>query len=213
MTTETPAATGDTTAHVRHYRERRYKGLDQRIVHDLEARIINGYLARVCREGDSVLDMPIGYGRFIDDLHQRGCNVVGGDRKQGMLDLCTETWGEEQPLVRLNGDALPFADDSFDGLTCIRLFQHLHDPALRQGVMNEIGRVTRRWAIVTTYLASPVHGLLHRSRGLKRLSRHDGAGLQWMLGRAGLRLVEGRRSMPGLHAQYVMLLEPADPVG
>jgi ubiquinone/menaquinone biosynthesis C-methylase UbiE len=198
------------TDHVRKYREKRYRSLDQRIVHGLEARIINGYLDRVCHEGDTVLDMPIGYGRFVDDLRQRGCNVVGGDRKQPMLDLCTETWGEEQPLVRLNGDSLPFADGSFDGVTCIRLFQHLHDPALRQGVMNEIGRVTRRWAVVTTYLSSPIHSALHRSRGLKRLSRHDEAGLQWMLGRAGLRLVEGRRSMPGLHAQYIMLLERAD---
>ncbi|KPV39987.1 hypothetical protein AN478_07330 [Thiohalorhabdus denitrificans] len=205
-----PNGTQGASDHVRTYRERRYKGLDQRIIHGIEARIISGYLDRVCDGDEAILDMPVGYGRFVDDLLQRGDMVVGGDRKAAMLELCRETWGTDLPLARLSADALPFADDSFDVVTCIRLFQHLHGPELRQGVMDEIGRVTRRHAVVTTYLESPLHAAFHRSRGHKRLSRHSLRGLEEQLAHAGLRLVEGRRSLPGLHAQYVMLLERAD---
>ncbi len=196
---------------VRAYREKRYRSLDQRIVHHLEARIIRNHLVRISRPGDTILDMPVGYGRFVDDLRRHGGYVVGGDHGEAMLGLCRETFGAELPLVRLESDALPFADDSFDIVTCIRLFQHLHDPAARRSTLNEIGRVTRRHAIVTTYLTSPLHTWMHNARsGLKRLTRHSPADLHAGLEEAGLRLVSGKRSLPVLHAQYIMLLEKID---
>ena len=194
-------------ARMRTYRDRRYRKLDQRIVHGIEARIINRFLDRVVQPGDAFLDMPVGYGRFLGDLMRRSDRVIGSDHQLAMLELSRETHGNELPVTCNDCAALPFADDSFDVVTCIRLFQHLHDPAMRARTFAEIARVTRRNAIVTTYLESPLHQWLHHKRKLKRLTYHTDASLQQDLGQAGLRLVAAKRSIPGLHAQYIMLLE------
>ena len=198
-------------AKMRTYREKRYSKLDQRIVHGIEARIINRHLDRVVKPGDAVLDMPVGYGRFLGDLLGRSDNVVGSDHQMAMLELSRESHGAELPVVLNDCGALPFADASFDLVTCIRLFQHLHDPDLRRRTLTEIGRVTRRHAIVTTYLQSAFHRWLHdRRKKLKRLTYHTEASLAEDLAAAGLRVVSARHSIPGLHAQYILLLEKTD---
>ena len=55
---------------VREYEKRRYRGLDQRIVHARETKIIRKMLAEAAKDAAGrdgmrrVLDMPCGYGRF-----------------------------------------------------------------------------------------------------------------------------------------------------
>lgn len=192
---------------VRHYERRRYRSLDQRLVNHLESRLIGRYLDAICRPGDRILDLPCGYGRFIPALEERGASVVGGDRKLAMLQRTRERFGERVGVVQTLSQALPFADDSFDVVTCIRLMQHIHVVDDRWATYAEIARVARRGAVVTVYLESAAHRFVHRARRLKRLTRDSIDELQARLPGLGLRIRAHARVLPGLHAQMVMLLE------
>lgn len=196
---------------VRRYERKRYRSLDQRLVNYLESRIIEAYLDVLCWPSDSVLDMPCGYGRFVPALRSRAGTVVCGDRKAAMLTRTRERMGDQTSGVRLLSDGLPFSDGSFDAVTCIRLFQHLHDNDQRQRTLAEIGRVARRGAVITVYLDSPVHRLIHGARRLKRLTRDRMDRLEHQLGQCGLRIRRHSRILPALHAQTILLLERTAP--
>ncbi|HEX9902326.1 MAG TPA: hypothetical protein VGB72_05645, partial [Acidobacteriota bacterium] len=56
-----------TEPEVADYEQRRYRGLDQRLVHSRETRILKSLLCRVVAgplRPNRVLDAPCGYGRF-----------------------------------------------------------------------------------------------------------------------------------------------------
>lgn len=192
---------------VRDYERRRYRGIDQRLVHEIESSIVERYLDELCWPRDSVLDIPCGYGRFVPALHDRADTTVCGDRKLAMLQRTRERLGHRLPAVQLLSSALPFADGSFDAVTCIRLMQHLHDPEQRQATLREFGRVTRRGAVITVYTDTWAHRAIHGARKLKRLTRDCLDDLEPRLADAGLRIRRQSRVLPVLHAQTVLLLE------
>lgn len=196
-------------AAVRRYEYRRYRGLDQQLVHRIESRIIEGFLDELCWPRDRVLDIPCGYGRFVPAIHARSGSTVCGDRKLAMLQRTRERFGERTPAVQLLSAALPFTDESFEAVTCIRLLQHIHDSEERQATLSEIGRVARRGAIVTLYTHAWAHRFIHGARKLKRLTRDHMETLESQLASAGMRIRRQARVLPGLHAQTVLLLEKA----
>ncbi len=81
---------------VREYEKRRYRGLDQRIVHAWETKIIRKMLAEAAKDAAGrdgmrrVLDMPCGYGRFTAMLRDRGFEVVGADLSLEMARRAAE---------------------------------------------------------------------------------------------------------------------------
>ena len=64
--------------------------------------------------GSRVLDLACGTGDLCRTLVEGGLDPVGADFSAGML----HTARTESPLVRADAMQLPFADASFDGLTC-----------------------------------------------------------------------------------------------
>lgn len=80
-----------------------------------------------------VLDVAAGTGAVALELvRQRGCSVVGVDQSPEMLAearrrvaLAAET--KRVRLVEASAEALPFEDESFDGLTAAYLLRYLSD--------------------------------------------------------------------------------------
>ncbi len=82
---------------VRDYEKRRYRGLDQRLVHAREMRLLKKAFSRIDRERTAesaghawgeerrVLDLPCGYGRFTDFLTGLGRTVVNSDLSLEMV--------------------------------------------------------------------------------------------------------------------------------
>jgi demethylmenaquinone methyltransferase / 2-methoxy-6-polyprenyl-1,4-benzoquinol methylase len=93
----------------------------------------------VCaRPGDRVLDVATGTGMVARGLVSRyGCRVIGLDQSAEMLAAAPDDGG---PLVRAQGERLPFADETFDHVTFTYLLRYVDDPAATLG---ELARVLR----------------------------------------------------------------------
>jgi ubiquinone/menaquinone biosynthesis C-methylase UbiE len=94
-------------------------------------------------DGLRVLDLGCGKGRFAARLTHEGAQVIG-------LDISSAMLGEAFGLARVKASArrLPFADESFDAIVAVEVFEHLPDV---DGTLNELARVLRpggRLAIV-----------------------------------------------------------------
>lgn len=189
----------------RRYMERRYRTPDQRLVNALESRVIKRYVDAITRPGDSLLDLACGYGRFSEYGIRRGLRVTVADKNSAMLELVTSRLGPV-PSYCCRSHELPFEDGAFDAAICIRLIQHLRTADERRATLRELARVTRGDVVVSVYDNSVLHGLIHRSRKLKRLHRYSAESLQEELAGCGLRIIHQARPLHALHAQRVLLL-------
>jgi demethylmenaquinone methyltransferase/2-methoxy-6-polyprenyl-1,4-benzoquinol methylase len=95
-------------------------------------------LARV-GPGTRALDVATGTGDLAIALARRGCDVVGSDFSEGMLERARAKSGDVR-WEQANALALPYPDDSFDAATVgfgARNFSDLH------GGLSEMVRVVR----------------------------------------------------------------------
>jgi ubiquinone/menaquinone biosynthesis C-methylase UbiE len=93
------------------------------------------------------VDMPVGTGRFLLHLRDRGRThrMIGIDIAAGMLRVCHEKARQRGAAIALSfGDAfrLPLASDSVDALTSPRFF-HLFPRTLWPGLLAELHRVLK----------------------------------------------------------------------
>lgn len=194
------------TADVEAYERTRYRNPDQRLVDRLERRSLRRLVDRAARPGDRILDVPSGYGRLSGLLSGAGGRVVAADRSAEMLRFARRD-GTGAAHCRVDARALPFAGGAFDGVVCVRLVQHLPDAAARLAVFAEIGRVARRWAVVSAYRKAPVHFLQRRLSGRARMCVSLGR-LRREIREAGLRVDRVSRPLPLVHAQTLLLVRP-----
>jgi demethylmenaquinone methyltransferase/2-methoxy-6-polyprenyl-1,4-benzoquinol methylase len=99
------------------------------------------------KPGERVLDVATGTGLVAEALVRRwGCEVVGLDQSEQMLDRARERLQADSELARhvtlLEGEAehLPFGEAEFDELTFTYLLRYVDDPA---ATMRELARVVR----------------------------------------------------------------------
>lgn len=162
----------------------------------------------------TVLDIACGTGRFLDELLNRGYKATGTDVSPQMLAVARRRVGSKQNLVSLQiGDAeqLPFGDQQFDGVSCIRLYQRVPSPA-RVQMLKEVKRVGRGWAILFFAMSTPSLDLRRRIRSMV-LSRHPTIShpitfrqLREELDQAGLTVAAREWTLPGLSDGLVILV-------
>ncbi len=190
-------------------REAAIRSLDQSLVNWLEQRIVREFLTENRMVGRSLLDVPCGYGRFWGTFADFDLRLVGIDLDPQMTRkaaACPERNGHSQPVCG-NVLALPFDDDSFDCVTCIRLL-HLQfcDPD-RLSILRELRRVSRRFVIISIYRPTPLHSLWRRFKGTPgRLRFTTSKQLSALLSQSGLRLQCLRPLQRGLHMQTFAML-------
>ncbi|MFP6665170.1 MAG: class I SAM-dependent methyltransferase [Deltaproteobacteria bacterium] len=117
-----------------------YRATDHPVV-EIFARQRVRYLAEhgALQDADSLLDVGAGSG-FSSRYYPESLHVVASDFAGGML--------RANPLTdraRCSADTLPFADASFDIVTCWELLHHLDDPV---AAIRDMWRVARRRIIL-----------------------------------------------------------------
>jgi len=222
-----------TRAGVRDYEKRRYRGLDQRIVHAREMKIIGRMLDRadfparpdgILRPGKEplALDLPCGYGRFTPMLRGRGFDVVSADLSVEMARRTAENaaafakdrtgTGTWFPSLAANAGKLPFSSGIFDLVFSIRFFHHVHTPEDRLAVLREFRRVAAGYALISFYQVNGLHTLQRRLRRLFGKSRTnikmlDPGVFEKAAVEAGFEIVRIVPLFRGLHAYHLALLK------
>lgn len=87
--------------------------------------------------GQRVLDVATGTGAIARRAHERGAAVVGLDVASGMVEVARRASSEAITFVVGDAAKLPFADNSFDAVTCGFGLSHMPDV---DAVLSEIRR-------------------------------------------------------------------------
>ena len=183
--------------------------LDQVWVNWREQRLVKGLL-RECRlERGSLLDVPCGYGRFAPLFACLGIQAFGIDLDLEMVRLAVGSQLGDDKVRGACASAfqLPFADDSFDGVICIRLLHLQFSDVERLVILRELARVSRRYVIISVYHFTPLHGvarLFNSTPGrVKQMTRGQ---LSDLVRDSGLERQSVRYLMPYFHMQAVVVL-------
>ena len=149
--------------------------------HDLATRRSLSHALRFLSDGNDVLDLPAGTGRWTDLCVRRKLRYVGADISLEMLKVACkkhESISKSFSLVQCDATALPFSDASFDCVLAFKFLSLLPED-MRAKVLVELRRVSRRYLIAQSgYLRSwdPWLGL---RLGLSRLLGQEWRVRKW----------------------------------
>ncbi|KRA80547.1 class I SAM-dependent methyltransferase [Altererythrobacter sp. Root672] len=129
-------------------------------------------LLRVLPAGASVLDVPVGTGRFLELYQERGFKVAGRDISPDMLSAArhklSELDGLDCSLELADIRNIPGTDDQYDCVLSIRFLNWVDAGGLEEA-LRELRRVSKRYLIVSIRHNVPTRDLLlHGPNGLRR---------------------------------------------
>jgi len=122
-----------------------------------EQAALDDFLRRISLpSGSSVLDVPVGTGRFLDSYARLGFHITGIDISPDMVAMSRRraaALGLQSATFAI-GDAtrLQLADQSVDLAVSVRFLNHLELDTVRS-VVAELARVSRRFLIVHARIA------------------------------------------------------------
>jgi len=106
--------------------------------------------------GGTLLDVPIGTGRFLPLYFERGISVWGLDISEDMLAAARERYKEGCKVELIIGSAqkLNLPSKSVDHAICWR-FAHLVNSEILSTILGELARVVKREFVVQFYSLQP----------------------------------------------------------
>ena len=190
-------------------RRKATRRLDQIGINWREQHLLEGLL-RECRlERGSLLDVPCGYGRFAPLFARLGIRTFGIDLDPEMVRLAagSRLGDDKERGACASAFQLPFADNSFDGVICIRLLHLRYSEAERLAILRELARVSRRCVIISVYHFTLLHGaarLLNSTPGRVKLMTREQ--LSELVRESGLERQSMRSLLPYFHMQTFVVL-------
>jgi len=93
-------------------------------------------------EGERVLDLGCGNGRFYQFFSDKNVDYIGVDNSEKLIEIAKKRypWGKFQVADALN---LPFPDNFFDKILSIAILHHIPSSEYRIKFLNEIKRVLK----------------------------------------------------------------------
>jgi len=200
---------------VEEYEQRRYRGIDQKLVHIRERGILRKILKKIGEDTLWVLDVPCGYGRFSPLLLRRGLLIVSSDLSFHMVKRAMERseCSDWRSGVVADGKlGLPFKRGVFDLLLSMRFFHHLHQKEERKAVLAEFFRVTKGWVILSYYQINFFHLFQRKLRRkikksktrIKMLSRRE---FEREVREGGFKTIRIFSLFRGIHSHHIALLK------
>jgi ubiquinone/menaquinone biosynthesis C-methylase UbiE len=190
------------------YQQQRYRSLDQAWVNWREQRLLAHLLTQCQLAKGTVLDVPCGYSRFAPVYARLGITAIGADGSYDMVHLAANhTRHGQKGWLCANVMALPFIDNVFDGVLCIRLLHHRYSDAERQRILCELARVSRRFVIISFYRSTLLHTMARHWRGSRgRLAIMTLPHLRELAQASGLQIQQVYALLRFCHAQTFVVL-------
>jgi ubiquinone/menaquinone biosynthesis C-methylase UbiE len=160
------------------YEAKRQKQLRWKLENEIVGRLVSQY----CVHGHkSVLDVPVGTGRFLHLWKALNLHCTGYDTSEEMLALAKR---KRQPGALAQADIrkLPHKEKSFDLSVCVR-FLDLVPQDTMQAAMHELARVTKHHIILTIRLGE-------RYIAKVNTATHDGRRFAMLCKRLGFETLE-----------------------
>jgi len=110
-------------------------------------------------EVKGILDIPCGTGRYTDFLCEKGYLYFGADVSMQMMEVLAgdqKDQGKMVPLVRCDCEHLPFKDNTIDCVVTIRFLNHHIPSHVREEMLREMRRVSKKWLIVQSHRLKPM---------------------------------------------------------
>jgi len=199
---------------------RRARAYDMQLA--LELRPIRAMLEMLEVTGpDQLLDLGTGTGAVLRELQRhsvRPSRLVGVDASAAMLDRARAALPPSTELVTADAASLPFAESSFEVVSCAYLL-HLLDPDERGAILGEAGRVLSPGGRIGVVSIAPPSGWLSRALSwpVRAIARHSSgvlAGLRPLdpaaeLRAAGFEVRAQRRVRVGYPSLCVVAIKPS----
>lgn len=99
----------------------------------------------------TVLDVPFGTGRFVPIYQMNNMEISGVDISPDMLAEAKKILGNEFDTINVkvaSADSLPFEDNSFDLLVCVRFLESIIPMSMVPSCLREFRRVCKRYAVL-----------------------------------------------------------------
>lgn len=113
-------------------------------------------LGEYWQDGDQVLDLGCGNGRFYDLVCQPGKNIkyFGVDNSAKLVEMARQKYPQGQFIVN-DGLGLPFGENFFDKVLCVAVLHHLPGYELRREFLRQAQRVLKKDGVLvlTTWSA------------------------------------------------------------
>jgi ubiquinone/menaquinone biosynthesis C-methylase UbiE len=179
-----------------------------------EMRLIDRAFAGIPLES-RVLDVPCGGGRVTVHLAKRGYRMSAGDLSDAMLEIARESTtkaGCSCEVARQDVERLSFSDRAFDAIISFRLFHHFPNREIRERVVKELCRVSKRWVALSYFSpasVTSVHRRLRAAMGGRKSEKHA-TPLSEVVGyfeQCGFRLVKDYAQLRLVHTLHLALFE------
>ena len=168
-----------------------------------EQDFVRGYVTNLPK-GSSLIDVPLGTGRFIHLYRQYGLAAHGADVSSDMIRSVRSRGvpsSPAPPMTVADAVALPYPDLSFDYLICWRLF-HLTPKKLMNRIVKELARVTRRELVFQVFSVN-----LETRNPVARSLTRVGRSVLFPLVCAKKALTRREQALPWLHIRSFMHYE------
>jgi len=199
------------------YEKKRYRGLDQRIVHNREQKIIKKIFNIIGKTTGLALDLPCGYGRFSSILFDKGLEPINCDISLAMVERANERYKklsqrEAGGAVADATSGLPFKELVFFLVFSMRFFHHVHNSQDRRSILGEYARVSSEWAVLSYYQSNALHKIQRKLRRkikktptqIKMITRQE---FQSEAEESGFEVVAVFPLFRGVHSQHLALLK------
>lgn len=127
------------------------------------------------RPGEHLLDIACGPGLLLKAAVERGVRASGIDLARAAVDLARR-FVPEADVRQGNAETLPFADDTFDCVTCIGSLERFLDRSRALREMRRVARPGARLCLMVRNADTLSWRLWRRALGRQNLRGHQDAG-------------------------------------
>ncbi len=99
-------------------------------------------LLKFVKDGDKILDLGCGNGRLLWVLKKKKIDYIGADVSENLIKIAKENFPNEK-FQLIEPLKLPFSENFFDKVFCIRTFHHIPSKEFRVLFLKEIFRVLK----------------------------------------------------------------------